>query len=869
MEPDTDLLPLASACPAGSELVAGIALSGRVGPRVVYSYRVPESLRDLVEPGLLVQVPFGPRTLQGVVLTVGHEDPGNIRLRDVTCVLDPVPCLTSCQIDLARWTAMYYLCGLGEALGVMLPAGLDRAMETLYAPKPDDAPDTSRLSSLRRSLLDAVYACGPASAERLGRALDPAKAKSALDDLARRGFIDRHYRLGRPAVTDRTETLVVLQPGATPTKLGARQRALVEYLQERGREAPLSDLRDELGISRDSIAALAARRIVVTYERQVRRDPLAHRHIPSHPAPKPTDEQERAYRPIAQALERHDGSIFLLHGITGSGKTEVYLRAVADTLAAGRQAIVLVPEIGLTPQTVTRFAGRFPGQVALLHSKLGDGERFDEWQRIRRSECSVAVGPRSAIFSPFAHLGLIVIDEEHDASYKQDSVPRYHTRDIAEHLAGTTGAVVILGSATPDVVSYYRAQRGEFHLLTMKSRAGPGPSSESRMVPISAGRPGDAAVSPTVHQMPRHVPGSAGVSPAPRRPPDENLPTTHEPALPSVQIVDMRLELKAGNRSIFSRLLRRELQNTLERGEQAILFLNRRGNATFVNCRDCGFVVKCHHCDVPFTYHSDGNTLLCHRCDARAPLPRSCASCGSWRIRFFGLGTQRVEQEVLAQFPAASVQRFDRDVTTSKLSHEAILDRFALGDIDILVGTQIVAKGLDFPKVTLVGAVSADTSINLPDFRAAERTFSLLTQVAGRAGRAELPGMVVVQTYAPSHFAIQAAAQHDYKAFFQDEITYRREGLYPPFSRLARLVRSDRAEHVCRTEAHRLAEQLREWMAVHPQAGIDLIGPAPCFISKAHDHYFWQILLRGHDLYPLLATVPTGWAIDVDPVNLL
>jgi primosomal protein N' (replication factor Y) len=329
------------------------------------------------------------------------------------------------------------------------------------------------------------------------------------------------------------------------------------------------------------------------------------------------------------------------------------------------------------------------------------------------------------------------------------------------------------------------------------------------------------------------------------------------------------LELKAGNRSIFSRALLQGLKTSLGRGEQVILFLNRRGNATFVNCRDCGRVVKCVHCDIPMTYHSHGDRLQCHRCDARAPIPTICVGCGSWRIRYFGLGTQKVEQEVLARFPTARVQRYDRDATQGKLGHELILNRFASGEVDVLIGTQIVAKGLDFPRVTLVGAISADTAINMPDFRAAERTFSILTQVAGRAGRAQLPGSVVVQTYTPAHFAIVAAAAHDYAAFYREEIQARQDGLYPPFARLVRLTFLDRVDERCRIEATKLTESLREWLISNPSTGIDIIGPAPCFIHKVSDRYHWQILLRGQNPHPILQGIPRGWSIDVDPMNLL
>ncbi|MDB5059614.1 MAG: primosomal protein, partial [Chloroflexi bacterium] len=740
------------------ERIAKVVLIGRVGARTTYSYRVPDQLKHQVAPGHLVQVPFGPRVLQGVVLAVDIADPGDLKLRNIAESLDPLPCLTPAQLDLAHWIAAYYACDLSDAIGGMLPSGVERAAVALYEANSGADPGTARLSPLQRQLVEAVQHQGPVTAQRLASKGDPKPIAAALDSLVRRGVLARTMTLGRAAVLEQTETVVVLQPFDPTERLTERQRGIVNYLAERNGEAALSDLRDDLHIESTAVSRLVTRRIVLTYKHAVRRDPLAHRDIARHEAPAFTPEQDVVYQPIGQALAARDGSTFLLHGITGSGKTEVYLRAVADTLAAGRQAIVLVPEIGLTPQTVTRFAGRFPGQVALLHSRLSAGERYDEWQRIRRGECSVVVGARSAVFSPVSKVGLIVIDEEHDASYKQDSTPRYHTRDVAERLARITGAVVILGSATPDVTSFHKAEHGNYRLLTMRTRVHTAQleASKADNVPQSA-----ASNAGTQLRM-------SGVQ--------ANAQT--DAGLPAVQIVDMRLELKAGNRSIFSRALAGAMERTLSRREQAILFLNRRGNATFVNCRDCGRVVKCRHCDIPMSYHSHGERLQCHRCDDRAPVPTLCQGCGSWRIRYFGLGTQKVEHELQIRFPGARVQRYDRDVTSGKLGHEVILNRFARGEIDVLVGTQIVAKGLDFPRVTLVGAVSADTSVNLPDFRAAERTFSLLTQVAGRAGRADLPGTVVVQTYVPGHFAIQAAANHDYAAFYQSEILYRQDGPY-------------------------------------------------------------------------------------------
>ncbi len=831
------------------EHVADIVLLGRVGSRDVYSYRVPDRLGSRMGPGHLVQVPFGPRMLQGIVLSTERLDPGSIRLRDIADILDPLPCLTEAQLRLARWMAEYYVCSLSSAVTVMLPDGLDRASETLYGPIQPPAHPV-RLTPAQRAFLLTMQEIGACTARRLAGELSLQDTVKQLQTLVRRGLVSRAARLGRPAVSEVAELHVELRPAATAERLSGSQRAVLDYVAAAGGQVLFDDLRDEMGVDRAAIARLEKRGIVVMTQRPARRDPLAHRTItPSSPLML-TCEQRAVFQPIEESLTKRDGAIFLLHGITGSGKTEVYLQAVASTLASGRQAIVLVPEIGLTPQAVARFAGRFPGQVALIHSRLTSGQRFDEWQRVRHGECAVAVGPRSAIFSPFGRLGLIVLDEEHDASYKQDSTPRYHTRDVAEQLARRTGATVVLGSATPDVCSFYDAERGRFRLLSLVSRVA------TQHVDVTGRNLSVAAHGSSVTPGEKH-----------RHPHAAHAIT----GLPSVQVVDMRLELKAGNRSMFSRALTRALEVTLSRHEQAILFLNRRGNATFINCRDCGHVVKCHRCDIPMTYHSQGERLLCHRCNARGMLPNICGACGSWRIRYFGLGTQKVEQEVRRRFPGARVQRYDRDVTSGRLGHETILDSFAAGEIDVLIGTQIVAKGLDFPRVTLVGAVAADTSLNLPDFRAAERTFSLLTQVSGRAGRAELPGTVVVQTYTPGHFAIVAAADHDYLAFYRAEVRYRKESLYPPFSRLVRLVKSGSSDAACYDDAHALVGQLQHWLESHAprQAAIEIIGPAPCFVAKSHDRFFWQILLRGGDIHPMLPQVPRGWAVDVDPMNLL
>jgi len=518
--------------------------------------------------------------------------------------------------------------------------------------------------------------------------------------------------------------------------------------------------------------------------------------------------------------------------VTGSGKTEIYLRALEATLAAGRRAIILVPEISLTAQTVRRFDARFPGRVAVMHSQLTFGQRYAVWDRVRCGEADVVLGPRLALFAPIARLGLIILDEVHDSSYKQTEpipLPAYHARDVAVALGRLTGAAVLLGSATPDLATYYRAAQGAYHLLELPYR----------IIPDT----------PTLDSHTRC--------------------TTH--SLPPVRIVDLRQELRAGNRSIFSRPLQEALQRTLEAGEQAILFLNRRGAATFVLCRDCGYVARCPRCDAPLTFHrlSDSERMICHHCNHREPVPARCPKCGGRRIRFFGLGTERVEAAVRELYPQARLLRWDRDTATGA-DHERFLQAFVEHRADVLVGTQMIAKGLDLPLVTLVGVISADTALYLPDYQTAERTFQLLTQVAGRAGRSHLGGQVIIQTYNPDHYAIQAAARHDFAGFYQQELAYRRRLGYPPFSRLVALRFSDEDPSRCRAEAERLGR----WLAAEVRRlGLpaDLIGPAPCFFSRVQGRSRWQIVVRAPDPTPLLRNValPWGWRADVDPVSLL
>jgi len=629
-----------------------------------------------------------------------------------------------------------------------------------------------------------------------------------------------------------------------------KERAVLEMLQGSLDRVWVGGIYAQTGANLGTLRKLADRGLVSLHSTEFERPQPVGAETP----PRLTPDQAAAWQVIEQGMRNQMSGgrqpfVALLHGVTGSGKTELYLRAVQATLAAGRRAIVLVPEISLTPQTVRRFEARFPGRIAVMHSQLTMGQRYDVWDRVRRGEADVVIGARLALFAPISRLGLIVLDEAHDGSYKQSEpipLPAYHARDAAIELGRLAGAAVLLGTATPSLETYYRARQGAYHLLELPRR----------ILPPRASAPDQAS----------------------------NGHATETAELPPVRIVDLRQELRAGNRSILSRALQEALRQTLDAGEQAIIFLNRRGAATFVLCRDCGHVLLCPRCDLPLTFHrtirprqgtppsgqgSPSGLLVCHHCNRREPTPSNCPACGSSRIRYFGLGTERVEETLRQLFPGARLLRWDRDTATG-FDHERFLQAFIDHRADLLVGTQMIAKGLDLPLVTLVGVASADTALNLPDFRAAERTFQLLTQVAGRAGRSHRGGRVIVQTYNPEHYAVQAAARHDYDAFFERELAYRLRLDYPPFSRLIALRFSHGDPRRCQAEASRLGRWLDAEIRRRGLSA-ELIGPAPCFFSRIQGQYRWQIVIRAPEPAALLRDValPRGWTVDVDPITLL
>jgi primosomal protein N' (replication factor Y) len=776
-----------------------------------------------VVPGQAVLVPFGERVLQGIVMELTPY-PAVEDTREIIDVIGSEPLLSPHHLQLARWISEYYLAPLFDAVALMLPPGFERKTITLISAT-GSGPNGQSLSDEQSRVINMVRGGREVDLRDIEKALGKQKAAAAVSQLVKKGLISRSYRLEPPRVKPKTELYISLkqEPSAAEIRHGVKQKALVEFLSKQAGPVPWAEARRRTGCSK-SVADSLVRKGLAEYRIiEIKREPLTYNNIVTSSPLLLTADQQAAFDSIKSALQTAKAGkspgVFLLHGVTGSGKTEIYLRVLAEVLKTGRKGIVLVPEIALTPQTIERFASRFPHRVAVFHSKLSPGEQYDEWYRIKQGEFDVVIGSRSAVFTPQPDTGLIIIDEEHEWTYKQENSPHYHARDAAIKLAELTGAVVVLGSATPDVCSYYKAERGEYRLLGLPKRVVP-----------------------------------------------------HEGAvLPRVEVVDMREELKAGNRSIFSRSLTEAINEAIAEKEQVILFLNRRGGATFVQCRRCGFVLRCRRCDVPLVQHIDGDTLVCHQCNYKTKVPAICPNCSSRQIKFLGAGTQKLEQETGYAFPRARHLRWDSDATGGKYSHEEILRRFRENEAEILIGTQMVAKGLDMPTVTLVGVVLADVSLNLPDFRSGERTFQLLSQVAGRAGRGSAGGRVIIQTYSPENYAVQAAAAHDYYTFYNQEIAYRRELHEPPFKRLAKLVYVHTNDGRCQREAERMRALLIEESKTRGVAGIEILGPGPAYIHRLRGRFRWQLILRGDGIAGFLepVTFPRGWTIDIDPVSLI
>jgi primosomal protein N' (replication factor Y) len=797
--------------------------------RSTFCYAIPPRLN--ISAGQAVWVPFGSRVIQGIVLRLSDE-PSIEETKEIAGIITDGPLFSPVQIKLAQWISEYYFAPLFDALALMLPPGFERRAITCF--QLTDSQIDVLLTPEQKQILHIMEERKKVGLPELEKAMGKQKARQITDQLLDRQLIIKTLELEKAKIKPKTLPYVKLV--ADREKIEAerahldksrayKQLELLDFLTGQAQSILISELKQRLSYSPATIKALESRRLISVERLRVRRDPLAHLSFTASPPPVLAASQQVAWESIEDAIAgkaRKSGSppVFLLFGVTGSGKTEIYLRTLAQFIAAGRRGICLIPEIALTQQTVERFANRFPGGVAVLHSGLSPGEQFDEWQWIMEGNCDVVIGPRSALFAPLPNLGLIIIDEEHEWTYKQeDKSPHYHARDVAIRLAQLSGAVVILGSATPDIGSFHKAQQGEYQLVELKERITP-----------------------------------RGYSP-----------------LPEVSIVDLREELKAGNTSLLSRSLLAAMKETLAQGEQIILFLNRRGTATFVRCRNCGFVFRCPRCSIALTYHSMEKRLICHRCRYSVPVSQSCPRCFRRNLRFLGIGTQRVEEEMKHFFPEARLLRWDRDVITRRYAHEELLKNFRDHKADVLIGTQMIAKGLDLPQVTLAGVISADTGLNFPDFRSSERIFQLLCQVAGRAGRGVKAGKVIIQTYSPDNYTIEAAARHDYLGFYYKEIDYRRRYNYPPFSQLVRLVYSYTNEELCQREAERVYRLILEEKAREDIIDFNIIGPVPTFAFRARGRYRWQLFLRGPDSTRVLSqlTLPRGWTIDVDPVGMV
>jgi primosomal protein N' (replication factor Y) len=803
--------------------------------RTTFTYAVPEALRDSVQPGSRVLVPFRNKSLVGVVVECVQHPPPSTKIREITKILDFLPALTPKLIELGHWIAGYYLAPIGEVFRAMLPPVTELRIErqiVLTASGREaadkDAAATRALNPQQHALLLQLRDKGGVlpfvSAVKLG--LDDA----AVQRLRRASLIEiRESMLGRNAKTQRViawKGVASVAQTAQPPASDSKNDRVKAALAARG-PLPLAQLLRVAQVSRSVVERMLRDGLLESWEERVdpAEDPFDAGYMP--PAHELNAEQESAMKLIRVRFELGEFGVLLLHGVTGSGKTEVYMRAVQETLARGKTAIILVPEIALTlwigRQCRAWFGARFEG-VAVLHSALSDVERAREWWRVRNGEARVVVGTRSAIFAPLENLGLIIVDEEQESSYKQEETPRYHGRDVAIVRAKMENAAALLGSATPSLESYHHARSGKYELLTLASRV------EQR-------------------------------------------------AMASVEIVDLREDFaKTHQTSPISAALHAGIAECLAQKTQALVLINRRGYSWSVLCRSCGASVQCENCSISMTHHKQRNRLECHYCGSLKPIPKQCPKCQSNYVYFFGEGSEHLEERLRKEFPGARIARLDRDTARTKRQYQETLGAFASGALDILVGTQMLAKGHDFQRVTLVGVVSADSSLSLPDFRAAERTFQLLTQVAGRAGRGELPGRVLIQTFYPEHYAIQDAVKQDYPAFYERETQFRRVMAYPPFTSLANVIVRDTDLE----KAIRWSRQLSEYFSPHDGKGLRILGPAAAPLARLKREHRFQFLLKsprrsvlanvlsGAMTFCDMKEIPqTAVLVDMDPLSLM
>ncbi len=824
----------------------------------LFTYAVPQYLDAIVQPGVRVLASFHGSTQEGVVVErIDETDLSSDKLKNISDCLDEIPTFSEDLLTLTKWMADYYLSSWGNALFCAVPAAVRNQKQQLVQLRSEYVVPIGKVQKRIVALLESEGALSPSQlARRIG--VSSANLRPKITALQEKGVIDIVVTHKPKATAQFTTVATLAIPPAdieveiaeltsgedgygnsanrnerrTPHAAAVKHAEILQILLDEDAPLATTELTKRVKTSASLLGTLERRGFIKITRVSSVRNPLSCQPIvPTEPHVLDSA-QSAAFTEILNELQTENSSkqAFLLHGVTGSGKTEVYMRAIAQILESGKSVIVLVPEISLTPQTASRIIGRFGERVAVLHSRLSDGERFDQWHRIQKGDADIVIGPRSAVFAPVKKLGLLIIDEEHSDSYKSDTAPRYHAREVAQKRTELANCPLILGSATPSLESFFHAQSGTYKLLTLPSRV-------------------------------------------------------LDRKMPEVHIVDMRSELKKGNRTIFSEFLRSSIAERLEKREQVILFLNRRGHSRYVFCRTCGYVEKCRNCSLSLTFHFETKKLVCHHCGHNRDTHPSCPECNSPAIDYFGrrgFGTETVEQEVRKAFPSANVKRFDADSTARKNAHLKILEAFEHQKIDILIGTQMVAKGLDFPNVTLVGVIVADTALNLPDFRASEQTFSLLTQVAGRSGRAETAGEVIIQTYMPENYCISAAQTHDYVGFYEKEVEARSALQYPPFSHVATILLRGKNENEVIDAAHTVRNHL-EVLQTDQFSEIKILGPAPAPLSKIDGKFRWHFLLRSKNVEnicqllqflnddppPAIKSNAIECVIDIDPTNTL
>jgi primosomal protein N' (replication factor Y) len=799
--------------------------------RRTFTYLLPPELGPMT-PGSRVLVPFGKRLLTGYVISFHNDlaaDLDESSIKAVHELIDPEPLITGEILELTTWTAEYYAASLGEVLKASLPAGINAAIASRYSITEQGRDALARTRSTKAAkwqILEHLREKGETEASDLEKAFGIAAARRSISELARVGHVTTEREAAPAKVKEKRQKAVRLIEAEREEKpLTAAQQKIIDTLGTHGGEMLFTDLMELAETGASPVTTLAKRGYLEVYVRDVMRDPLADAALPQVDELKLNAEQTFVLGEITRALDDAAYKAFLLHGVTGSGKTEVYIRAMRSALADGRSSLMLVPEIALTPIFSRRLRAHFGQQVAILHSNLGPGERFDEWRRIKRGDARIAIGTRSAVFAPLSDLGLVIVDEEHDGSYRQNESPFYNARDVAVMRAHSAGAVIVLGSATPALETYHNARSGKYQYLQLQNRI--------------EGRP-----------------------------------------LAKAELIDMREVFKrSGKDVVFSPQMLEAIEETHRKGEQVIVLLNRRGFSSFVLCRSCGETLRCKNCDITLTYHKRDNRVVCHYCNYSTDTPAVCPFCESEFLYFIGQGTEQIEDILLKRFPNLKIARVDRDSTKRKGEMAKTLLAFDRGEIDILVGTQMLAKGHDFHNVTLVAVVSVDTGLGLPDLRAAERTFQLLTQVAGRAGRGALPGRVLIQTYYPEHYALKHAVNQDFEGFYNEEIGYRERMSYPPFVVLASILIKHKDEAYALKSGRILRDALDR--TNHDKA-LRILGPAPAPISRIKNEFRFQMIIKSPARKTLRTRLDVALAeaetlgcdkrivqIEIDPVNLM